>query len=166
MAMNIRAYRAGDLPRLQEITAATFGPVSIDGNMERILGNFGAGDEAGWRGRKLAVIAEDCRVQPDGVFVACDDAGRIGGYITTRLNRQSKIGWIANLAVDPAGQGKGIGRGLILHALAFFRQNGMEVARIETLEQNAIGQGLYPSVGFKEVARQIHYAMRIGDDAD
>jgi ribosomal protein S18 acetylase RimI-like enzyme len=165
MAMNIRAYRTGDLPRLQEITAATFGPVSIDGNMERILGSFGAGDEAGWRGRKLAAIADDCQAQPDGVFVVCDETGRIAGYITTRLNSESKIGWIANLAVDPTEQGKGIGRALILHSLGFFRQNGMEVARIETLEQNAIGQRLYPDVGFKEVARQIHYAMRLGDDA-
>jgi len=35
----------------------------------------------------------------------------------------------------------------------------MTVGRIETLEQNAIGRQLYPSLGFLEVARQIHYAM-------
>ena len=37
----------------------------------------------------------------------------------------------------------------------------MQVAKIETLEQNPIGQTLYPSLGFQEVARQIHYAMRL-----
>ena len=37
----------------------------------------------------------------------------------------------------------------------------MEVAKIETLDQNPIGQKLYPSLGFREVARQIHYAMRL-----
>ena len=35
----------------------------------------------------------------------------------------------------------------------------MTVARIETLEQNPIGRQLYPSLGFLEVARQIHFAM-------
>jgi hypothetical protein len=35
------------------------------------------------------------------------------------------------------------------------------VAKIETLDQNPVGQALYPSLGFKEVARQIHYAMRL-----
>ena len=35
----------------------------------------------------------------------------------------------------------------------------MTVAKIETLEQNPIGRQLYPSLGFQEVARQIHYAM-------
>ena len=155
----IRPYQPGDLPRLQEITALTFGPVSIDRNMEQLLGPFG---EGGWQGRKVAAIADDCRLQPDGVFVAEDPATHTPvGYITTRLSQTSKIGWIPNLAVDPNYQGKGLGRGLIQHAIDFFRRQGMEVAKIETLEQNPVGQGLYPSLGFKEVARQIHYAMRL-----
>jgi ribosomal protein S18 acetylase RimI-like enzyme len=155
----IRPYRPEDLARLQEITAMTFGPVSIDRNMEQLLGPFG---EGGWQGRKVAAIADDCRLQPDGVFVAEDPQTRQPiGYITTRLSQASRIGWIANLAVDPAWQGKGLGRALIQHAVDFFRQQGMEVAKIETLEQNPVGQGLYPTLGFQEVARQIHYAMRL-----
>ena len=155
---SIRVYRDTDLPRLQEITIDTFGPVSIDGSIERLLGKFGHSD---WRRRKTAAIAEDCRMQPDGVFVAEDSSGNIVGYITTRLDSTSRTGWIPNLAVDPAQQGKGIGRALIEFALDFFRERGMEIARIETLEQNDIGQKLYPSAGFVEVARQIHYAMRL-----
>ena len=157
---SIRPCHPADLPRLQEITAHTFGPVSIDGNMGKILGDFGQG---GWQARKIAAIAEDCRLQPDGVFVAEDDQGRIFGYVTTRLNRESAVGWIPNLAVDSAHQGQGLGRALIQYALDFFRQSGMQVAKIETLDQNAAGQSLYPSFGFKEVARQIHYAMRLDE---
>jgi ribosomal protein S18 acetylase RimI-like enzyme len=130
--------------------------------MEQRLGAFGQGD---WRTRKTAAIAEDCRVQPDGVFVAEDAAGNVIGYITTRLNAVSRIGWIPNLAVDTAHQGKGIGRALIEFACEFFRKNGMDVAKIETLDQNPIGQKLYPSVGFVEVARQVHYAMRLDHPA-
>ncbi len=154
----IRTYRPADLPRLQEITAQTFGPVSIDRNIEHLLGTFGIG---GWQGRKLAAIADDCRAQSDGVFVAEDAAGRVVGYVTTRLNLASSIGWIPNLAVDPGFQGKGLGRALLVHAIDFFRRSGVQVAKIETLEQNPVGQSLYASLGFKEVARQIHYAMRL-----
>ena len=156
--LHIRAYAPTDLPRLQEITAQTFGPVSIDRNMEQKLGGFGQGD---WRGRKVAAIADDCRAQPDGVFVAEDARGQVVGYVTTRLNLVSAIGWIPNLAVDPAWQGRGLGRALLVHALEFFRASGMQVAKIETLEQNPVGQKLYPSLGFVEVARQVHYAMRL-----
>ena len=60
-------------------------------------------------------------------------------------------------------RGQGLGRRLIEHALAHFRAAGMTIAKIETLEQNAVGRHLYPSVGFVEVARQIHYAMALSD---
>jgi ribosomal protein S18 acetylase RimI-like enzyme len=158
--ISIRTYHPADRSRLQEITAQTFGPVSIDRNMEQLLGPFGAG---GWQARKLDAIADDCRAQPDGVFVAeaAGTPGHVVGYVTTRLNRAASIGWIPNLAVDPAYQGKGLGRALLDHAIEFFRTSGMQVAKIETLEQNAVGQALYASLGFTEVARQIHYAMRL-----
>nr|WP_309693662.1 GNAT family N-acetyltransferase [Armatimonas sp.] len=156
----LRLFRPDDLPRLQEITALTFGPVSIDRNMEQLLGEFGP---SGWEARKRAAIALDCELQPDGVFVAVDVQDTPIGYVTTRLQPQSRIGWIPNLAVDPACQGQGLGRALLERALTFFRESGMEVAKIETLEQNPIGQYLYPSLGFQEVARQVHYALRLRD---
>ena len=156
----IRPYEPADLPRLRQITADTFGPVSIDRNMEQRLGPFGQGD---WSTRKAASIADDCAAQPDGVFVATDARGHVVGYVTTRLSATSRIGWIPNLAVDPAHQGKGVGRSLLLHALDHFRRSGMQVAKIETLDQNPVGQALYPGLGFKEVARQIHYAMRLDE---
>lgn len=155
----VRPFQSSDLPRLQEITAQTFGPVSIDRNMELRLGEFGQG---GWQGRKVSAIAEDCRIQADGVFVATEArSDRIVGYVTTRLNPVASVGWIANLAVDPDHQGKGLGRALLEHAIEFFKQRGMAVGKIETLDQNPAGQSLYPSLGFVEVARQIHYAMRL-----
>jgi ribosomal protein S18 acetylase RimI-like enzyme len=155
----IRLYRPDDLDRLKQITAETFGPVSIDRNIEELFGSFGSGD---WRTRKLAAIEEDCRLQPDGVFVAEQPStGQVVAYITTRLNRGSGIGWIPNLAVDPAHQGSGLGRRLIQHAIDFFRRHDMAIAKIETLEQNPRGQHLYPSLGFREVGRQIHYALRL-----
>jgi hypothetical protein len=32
---------------------------------------------------------------------------------------------------------------------------------IETMESNPVGQHLYPSCGFEEVARQVHDAMKL-----
>ncbi len=156
----VRVYRPEDLPRLEQITIDTFGPVSIDRNMERILRLSGPTD---WRARKAAAIVEDCRLQPDGVFVAEDATGTVVGYVTTRLQRPAAIGWIPNLAVDPAHQGQGLGQALLGYALDYFRVSGMKIAKIETLEQNPVGQKLYPRLGFVEIARQIHYAMRLED---
>jgi ribosomal protein S18 acetylase RimI-like enzyme len=154
----IRLYRESDLERLKEITAICFDGVSIDRNIEKQLGLIGNRD---WRWRKLRHIDDDVAGDRGlGVFV-WDEDGRVEGYVTTRIDRESKIGGIPNIAVDPSLQGRGIGRQLLEHALAFMREEGMECAKIETLAQNPIGSHLYPDVGFEEVAHQIHYVMRL-----
>ena len=88
-----------------------------------------------------------------------EETGEVAGYVTLFMDQDSRIGWIHNLAVDAGLRGQGLGRRLIEHALDHFRASGMTVARIETLDQNSVGQHLYPSVGFQEIARQIHFAM-------
>ena len=85
------------------------------------------------------------------------------GYVTMQCDHETLVGWIHNLAVASEIRGQGLGRRLIEHALSHFRTSGMAVAKIETLEQNEIGRHLYPSLGFVEVARQIHYAMALSD---
>ena len=157
---SIRRFVSEDLGRLQEITVDSFEGVSIDRNMEREFGAFGEGT---WADRKAAAIVEDCRLQPDGVFVAvhAGEPALVVGYITTRLQKVSRIGWIPNMAVDPAHQAHGLGHALLAHAISYLREQGMEIAKIETLEQNPIGQKLYPRLGFVPIARQIHFAMRL-----
>ncbi len=154
----IRLYQPRDLDRLKEITAICFEHVSIDRKIEEKFGRLGGRD---WRWRKLRHI--DADVEGDhahSVFV-CEEDGAVVGYITTRLDHQSKIGWIPNLAVLPQYQGKGLGRQLMDKALEHLRANNMECAKIETLAHNEVGSQFYPSVGFEEITRQIHYAMRL-----
>ncbi|MEW6749582.1 MAG: GNAT family N-acetyltransferase [Candidatus Latescibacterota bacterium] len=154
----IRPYRPEDLQQLKQITEVCFEGVSIDRNIERHFGLIAGRD---WRWRKVRHIDEDVAGdRARGVFVWESD-GRVVGYITTRLDRESRLGWIPNIAVLPQFQGHGVGRRLMEAALEYMRAEGMECAKIETLEQNAVGSRFYPDVGFREVARQIHYAMRL-----
>ena len=154
----IRPYRPQDLERLKEITAVCFDGVSIDRNIEAQFGPIGERD---WTWRKLRHIDDDVAGDRARGVLVWEEAGRVAGYITTRIDPESKIGAIPNMAVDPQAQGKGIGRQLIEAALDFMRDEGMECAKIETLEQNDIGSQFYPSAGFVEVARQIHYLRRL-----
>ncbi|MGV3720641.1 MAG: GNAT family N-acetyltransferase [Actinomycetota bacterium] len=159
--MTIRPFRADDLPRVQSITVASFEGVSIDRNIEAQFGEVAGKD---WKQRKARDVTTDCEVQPEGVFVAEAD-GEVVGYVTTRLDRFTGIGRIPNLAVDDAQRGQGLGTRLIEHAIQWMREQGMAMAKIETLVQNERGQALYPRFGFQEVARQIHYVMPLtGDD--
>ena len=131
--------------------------MSIDQNIERM---FGAIAHTGWQQRKCCHIDEDVRAHAAGIFVAEED-GEVVGYITTRLDRQAKIGYMPNIAVRGGCQGRGIGRKLLEAVLEYFREQGMQLARIETLVQNERCMDFYPRTGFTEVARQVHFAMRL-----
>jgi ribosomal protein S18 acetylase RimI-like enzyme len=161
MAIVIRPFREADRALLRALTVMAFEGVSIDHNIDRKLGPIGSGD---WRMRKARDLDRDIDLFGAKLAVAEDDRTQeLLGYVTMQCDPDTRIGWIHNLAVSPRIQGQGLGRRLIEHALDHFRTAGMTIAKIETLEQNAIGRHLYPSIGFVEVARQIHFAMPLVD---
>ncbi|CAN5803343.1 hypothetical protein BH10CHL1_BH10CHL1_20130 [soil metagenome] len=149
----IRPYQASDLDAIKEITIICFEGVSMDQNIEKRFGPIGGQD---WRFRKARHVDADVAANAPGIFVAEVDRV-VAGYVSTRLDRATQIGGIPNLGVLPAYRKQGIGRTLLETAITYLREQGMAYARIETLEQNAVGQKLYPSLGFQEFARQIHF---------
>lgn len=149
----IRPARPEDRERIIEISLAAFSGVSIDENIEKKL----LRPKDSWLAKKRAGMEEDLQYL-DWVFVAEED-GKVIGFITTRI--AGDTGRIPNLGLDSQYRGRGIGKALIVYALDFFRKEGLALARIETMEQNEIGQNLYPKMGFVEVARQIHYAIEL-----
>jgi ribosomal protein S18 acetylase RimI-like enzyme len=155
--MTIRLAQPADRDELIRLTIEGFEGIAIDQNVERELGILGGHD---WRWRKARHVDEDMKENPGGVFVG-EENGMVLGYISTRIDREAGKGRIPNLAVDRAVRGRGIGRLLIEYALDYFRREGMAFAMIETMANNPVGQHLYPSCGFVEAGRQIHYAMKL-----
>jgi len=161
MAIVIRPYRETDRSIVRELTAAAFEGVSIDHNLDQLLGPIAGRD---WRWRKMRDIDRDLDLLGAELAVAEEHpSGVVVGYVTMQCDSVTRIGWIHNLAVSAGVRGQGLGRELIEHALSCFRAAGMTIAKIETLEQNLIGRHLYPSLGFVEIARQIHYAMPLSE---
>jgi len=164
--MRIRPFHPSDLPALKAITTEAFAGVSIDSGIEQIFGQIQGHN---WQWRKARHLDADAAREPAGIFVAVLDpeigggngGNEIVGYITTWQDREAGLGHIPNLAIRPEYRGHGLGRRLIEHALAHFRSAGLTHAKIETLAQNAVGNHLYPSLGFQEVARQVHFVARL-----
>ena len=152
-----RPFREPDRQALKDLTVASFAGVSIDKNIEDRFGRLG---ETDWKERKAAHIDDDIAANAEGVLVA-EYEGRIIGYITVTLNRKAKLGRIPNMAVDERYRGMGIGARLLQAADDYMRAEGMTHAKIETLDQNAVGQHLYPKMGFVEVARQVHFVKEL-----
>ena len=155
--MKIRLYQSSDVDELKRITIEGFEGIAIDQSVEAALGILSGHD---WRWRKARHVDEDVEANPTGIFVA-DESGKVLGYISTRVDHEVGKGRIPNLAVDQSERGQGIGRLLIEHALDYFRREGMAFAMIETMDNNRVGQHLYPSCGFVETCRQIHFAKML-----
>lgn len=155
--MFIRPYQPSDLPHLKSLTIEGFVGVSIDHGIEEHFGQINGHD---WRWRKARHIEVDVARDAGGVFVA-EEEGQVVGYVTTWQDAEGGIGNIPNLAVAASHRNRGLGRTLLEHALAHFRAAGLTHAKIETLAQNAIGNHLYPSLGFVEVARQVHFVAKL-----
>ena len=155
--LSIRPYEDGDLGVLKEITAEVFDGSSID---QIIEGRHGLLRGEDWRARKVRHIDADVSRETGAVYVGEID-GAVVGFATTWTDEAAGIGHIPNVAVRVAFQGMGIGRRLIDHALDGFRAAGMTHAKIETLDTNAVGYGLYTSMGFEELARQVHFLKKL-----
>ena len=123
--------------------------------VERLVRDFGKISDR-WQQLKKDAVDYDLTGNPDCAYVA-EGGGRVVGFVCNRLYRHRSVGHVTNIAVTAAFQGRGIGKALIEESLRCFREKGMRYARIETLEQNAKALKFYPSLGFREVGRQIYY---------
>jgi ribosomal protein S18 acetylase RimI-like enzyme len=149
----IRPYRPDDLETLRTLTVAAFDGASIDQAIEREYGEINGKN---WQWRKGRHVDADVARDPEGVFIA-EDHGRIVGAISSWRDAAAGIGHIPNLLVIPEYQGHGLGRRLIRYVIEHFHKHGLTHAKIETLAANDVGNHLYPKLGFREVARQVHF---------
>ena len=155
LEISVREASAADHAVIREITLDVFGATTYEKNIEDKYGRI-AGKT--WQWRKAQHLEADLSAK-NGVCLVAISYAKVCGYITMLLDDDSKIGVIANLAVEKQLSNQGIGRRLLEEGKQAMRKAGMEIARIETLEQNPVGQHLYPRVGFTKLATQIYYAM-------
>ena len=157
--VEIRGLRPADQAAVEAITAEAFRGVSIDEVIEQ---RFGPRRPLSWQTIKSTAVGAEVREQAATCFVAELD-GQVIGYITTAVSQRTSTGRIPNIGVARGYRGLGLGTQLIEYALAYFRRQGLRLARIETLVQNGIGDYLYRKLGFQEIARQIHFALPLVD---
>jgi ribosomal-protein-alanine N-acetyltransferase len=104
------------------------------------------------------------------VFFACarreaaESGGEeVAGYVVAWFVADE--GEIANLAVDPAGWGTGVGRALLDAALAEGERRGAAAVYLEVRDSNDRARRLYRSRDFEEVGRRRGYYQRPVEDA-
>ena len=89
--------------------------------------------------------------------------GVIAGYIVARIVAQQ--GEIANIAVDPAHQGCGVGGKLLDGAIAAAEADACEAVWLEVRVSNDPARRLYASRGFEPIGRRKAYYRAPPEDA-
>ncbi|HEV3256349.1 MAG TPA: GNAT family N-acetyltransferase [Gemmataceae bacterium] len=98
-------------------------------------------DQAGWN-QTEADWRRLLDLEPDGCFVAELDGLPVG---TTATCVFGSVAWVAMVLVDGAVRGRGIGRALMSHALAFLDSRGVRCTR---LDATPLGRPIYQKLGF------------------
>jgi ribosomal protein S18 acetylase RimI-like enzyme len=80
---------------------------------------------------------------------------------TVRVTRDGSSGGVYGFAVDPAWQGRGIGRDVLRRVCRSLRADGATRIGLEVEVGNDHALGLYTSVGFEPVTTEDYYEVRL-----
>ncbi len=152
--MEIRPFRPEDLPVIGQITRQSWFGVAMWHLLEQRYGPLGAS----WTDRKAAEVMDFCRQHPNQIVVAEED-GQTVGYATFYWSPADKIGEVGNNAVLPQFRGRGVGTALIVETIRIMKDWGAEILRVTTFEHDYPARHIYERLGFREIARSVHFTM-------
>jgi ribosomal protein S18 acetylase RimI-like enzyme len=133
----LRPATATDVPRLTEVVQSAYGHY-----VERIGGPPRPMTD------DYADVVRDHRV------TVAERGGEIAGLIVLRIDAEGFL--VDNVAVDPAHQGRGVGRALLEFAESAARAAGFSSIYLYTHERMAENIALYSRVGYVEYDRRQH----------
>ena len=147
--MQIEPYEDAKLEAVVELSLRAWAPVfaSIESMMDPEVYREQHPD---WRVTQRAAVEATCGDPEVPVWVALEN-GRVAGFTALKLHADDRIGEIYMIAVDPDFQRRGIARALTEHALAWFQEQGMSTAMVDTGGDpgHAPARRTYESAGFR-----------------
>ena len=153
----IRPVCSGDIDVICEIAVNAW--QGIHEGYRKYIGNDDLAERLSrnWQTQKTRQIRENAEKSPDRVLVS-EHKGKIVGFTTFDMNKETGIGEICNNAVAPDCQGMGVGSAQHNEVLEIFRRNDMKYAIVNTGyedEGHAKARASYEKVGFKKMKTSI-----------
>jgi ribosomal protein S18 acetylase RimI-like enzyme len=154
MPLSFRPARPSDYEKLECLVIQSFEPITWLKKVDERFGPFGLD----WRQRWKRRFAHAFETQ--AVLIGEAD-GEIVAYASGTIDAEAKMGYIDLIAVDQRYQGRGYGRDMLRGMLGYMKEQGAVHAHLECLADNDVGNALYRSEGFVEVARSIRWFLKI-----
>jgi mycothiol synthase len=138
--LRIRSYRPGDADDILRVNAAAFAAHPEQGAL----------DHAG-----LAERMAEPWFDPAGLLLAEEPDGTVMGFHWTKQHSPDQ-GEVYVVGIDPAAQGRGLGRQLTLAGLHHLRSRGIEDVLLYVESDNAPAIRIYSGLGFGHDERDTH----------
>ncbi|MEU7630861.1 mycothiol synthase [Nocardia sp. NPDC049220] len=120
-------------------------------------------EQGGWTERDIEARRAESWFDPKGLFLAVDaaDPGRVLGFHWTKVHYEQDppIGEVYVVGIDPAAQGRGIGRSLTVAGLRHLRDSGRVEALLYTEADNIPAVRTYTRLGFAPAHIDVAYAV-------
>ena len=136
----IRSYRPGDADDVLRVNAAAFANHPEQGSLDA---------------EGLAERMAEPWFDPEGLLIAEERDGTILGFHWTKRADQHH-GEVYVVGIDPAAQGRGLGRLLTLAGLHHLESRGVDEVLLYVGAENAPAVHVYSGLGFGHEARDTH----------
>ncbi|MFQ6324846.1 mycothiol synthase [Nocardia sp. CWNU-33] len=164
-----RALATPELPELEvpaEIVLRTYAGPADDAELLRVNKAAFAWhpEQGGWTERDIEVRSNEPWFDPKGLFIAAAaaDPGRVLGFHWTKVHydEDPAIGEVYVVGIDPAAQGRGLGRLLTLAGLRYLRERDLAEVLLYTEADNTAAVHTYTRLGFAPAHVDVAYAAR------
>ncbi|GAB2654333.1 mycothiol synthase [Nocardia goodfellowii] len=119
-------------------------------------------EQGAWTEHDIEIRRDAAWFDPAGLFIAADpaDPARILGFHWTKvhLDEDPAVGEVYVVGIDPAAQGRGLGRLLTLAGLHYLRARGLGEVLLYTEADNAAAVRTYTKLGFATAHTDVAYA--------
>lgn len=119
-------------------------------------------EQGGWTERDIAARRAESWFDPAGLFLAFDisDPGHLLGFHWTKAHPDAApAGEVYVVGIDPAAQGRGLGRSLTLAGLRYLRDTGLTEVLLYTEADNTTAVNTYTKLGFAPAHVDVAYAL-------
>lgn len=155
MPLVIRLTTPADQAAIERLVLAAFEPITWQKKLDARFGPLNGCDwQARWHDRLQKIFATQ-------VVLLGEQAGELAAVATATIDQHAALGFIDVLAVGREFQGQGLGREMLRGTMEHLKLLGCQYVHLDCLTDNEVGNALYASEGFEEVARHVRWFRKL-----